>query len=86
MPTLTPVAPDAGVFAVTVGGVVSGVMRMHHVALDLGRAERAVVDPDLVDQAVEVLAPDALPPMRRAMLDVRIEPADGEARPGVPLT
>ena len=57
-------APSAGAVIETVGGVVSGgggaEHRGVHIGLDFGGAQRAVVDPDLVDQAAEELAPDAV--------------------------
>ena len=75
-----PAEPGAGVFAVTVGGVVSGVTLADHVGLDLGRAQRAVVDAHLVDRAVEVLAPDVLPPIRSAPVEVDDRARRGQLR------
>ena len=54
------VAPSPGAVSETVGG--GGVRRAGHrrvhVGLDLGRGEGPVVDADVVDLALEVLAPD----------------------------
>ena len=74
---MTPAEPGAGVLAVIVGARHVGSDAPLHVALDLACAERTVVDADLVDRAVEVLAPDALPPIRSGEFDVAIEPDDG---------
>ena len=53
VPALIPLEPAAGVFAGHGRRHRLGLDRGRHVRLDLGGAERAVVDADVVDQAVE---------------------------------
>ena len=60
VPTLIPAEPSAGVFETIVGGVVSGVTLVTMSFWISVGAQRAVVDADLVDPAVEPLAPDAV--------------------------
>ena len=80
------VASFAGAVIETVGGAVSaGVVIGAAMSAWICDAESAVVDADLVDQAVEVLTPGASPPIRSTPVVVGIVP-DLTVLTSVPLT
>ena len=57
-----------------------------HRGLDLGGGQRPVVDPGLVDEALEVLAVGLLPPIHSGLVVVWMAPVAAWVATWVPLT